>query len=71
MISQSGSQTIAVHILNNISRNKTNQAMKFGQLIEYNIRNIFLEKSYSNCGVESIPRPFSKKEIEHIFRSIF
>ena len=61
MISQSGSQTIAIHILNNISRNKTNQAMKFTQLIEYNMRNIFLEKSYSNCGVETIPRPFSKK----------
>ena len=34
--------------------------MKFGQLIEYNMRNIFLEKSYSKCGGESIPRPFPK-----------
>ena len=31
--------------------------MKFGQLIEYNIRNIFLEKSYTNCDQEAIPRP--------------
>ena len=30
-----------------ISRGKGNQAVKFGQLIEYN-RNIFLEKSYTN-----------------------
>ena len=35
--------------------------MKFGQLIEYNMRNIFVEKSYTKCGAESIPRPFSKK----------
>ena len=35
--------------------------MKFGQLIEYNMRNIFLEKSYTKCGGETISRPFSKK----------
>ena len=35
--------------------------MKFGQLIEYNIRNIFLGKSYTKCSEETIPRPFSKK----------
>ena len=35
--------------------------MKFGQLIEYDIRNIFLEKSYANCGGETSPRPFFKK----------
>ena len=35
--------------------------MKSGQLIEYNLRNIFLEKSYTKCGGETIPRPFSKK----------
>ena len=34
--------------------------MKFGQLIEHNTRNIFLEKSYTKCGRETIPRPFSK-----------
>ena len=32
-----------------------------GQLIEYNMKNIFLEKSYAKCGGETIPRPFSKK----------
>ena len=35
--------------------------MKFGQLIEYNTRNIFLEKSNTKCGGETIPTPFSKK----------
>ena len=29
--------------------------MKFGQLLEYNMRNIFVEKSYAKCGVETIP----------------
>ena len=47
--------------MTNISRNKGNQAMKFGQLIAYNTRNIFLEKSYTECSGENIPKPFSKK----------
>ena len=29
--------------------------MKFGQLIEYNTRNIFLEKLYTKYGGETIP----------------
>ena len=43
MTSQPGLQTIAIHILPNISQSKSNQAMKFGQLIEYKKRNIFLQ----------------------------
>ena len=35
--------------------------MKFGQLIECNIRNIFLEKSYTKCGGENSPGPFFEK----------
>ena len=35
--------------------------MKFGQLIKCNMKNIFLGKSYTNCGGKTIPRPFSKK----------
>ena len=35
--------------------------MKFGQLIEYNMRNIFVEKSYTKCAGETIPRPLSEK----------
>ena len=38
-------QVITIHILPDVSRSKGNQAMKFGQLIEYNVRNIFLQKS--------------------------
>ena len=61
MTSQSGKQTIAIHILPNILTSKCNQTMKLGQLIEYNIRNIFLEKSNAKCGGETIPGHFSKK----------
>ena len=35
--------------------------MKFGQLIEYNIRSIFLEKSYTKYDEETSPRTLSKK----------
>ena len=61
MTSQPGKQTIAINILPNISRSKSNQEMKFGQLIEYNTRNIFLEKSYMKYFEETIIRPFSIK----------
>ena len=36
--------TLRSEILPNISRSKRNQTMKFGQLVDYDIRNIFLEK---------------------------
>ena len=61
MTSQPGQQTIVIHILPNISRNKGKQTMKFGELIEYNMRNIILEKSYTKCGGETIPRPVCGK----------
>ena len=35
--------------------------MKFGQLMEYNMRSIFVEKSYTKCARETVPRPLSKK----------
>ena len=61
MTSQHGKQTIAIHILPYISRSKDNQTVKFGQLIEYNMSKIFLEKLYPKCGGETSPKPFSKK----------
>ena len=48
MTSQPGLQTIAIHILPNISQSKDNQTIKFGQLIEYNKRNIFFKKYAEN-----------------------
>ena len=61
MTLQPGQKTIAIYILPNIPRRKDNQTTKIDQLIEYNIRNIFLEKSYTKCDGETIPRPFFKK----------
>ena len=55
MTSQSGEQSIAIHVLPNISRIKGNHAMKSGQLIEYHMRNIFLENSYTERVGETIP----------------
>ena len=61
MTSKPGKQTIAIQILPYISRSKDNQIVKFGQLREYNMRKIFLEKSYAECGGETSPKHFSKK----------
>ena len=54
MMSQYGKQITTIHILPIISRSKGNQTMKFYPLIEYNMKNIFLEKSCTKCGEEKI-----------------
>ena len=58
MTSQPDQQSILKHILSNILRSKGNQKIKLGQLIEYNIGNIFLEKSCTKCDV--VTSPFKK-----------
>ena len=71
MTSQPDQQTIVIHMSPNISRSKGNQTVKFGQLIECNMRNIFLEKSCTKCGGETSPRRFSEKlKFKHISGSI-
>ena len=52
-------QTIAIHILPNISRSKGNQTMK----IEYKMCNLFVEKSYTKFGREIFPDLFLKNQI--------
>ena len=61
MTSQLGKQTIAIYLLPSISKSKHNQTMKFRQIIEYNLRNFFLEEPYAKCGGGTILTPFSKK----------
>ena len=68
MTSKTGKETITIHMLLDISRNKGTQTMKFGQLIEYNMGNNFLEKSGTKCGGKAIPKPFSK--IQNIYLCI-
>ena len=48
---------IARHILPNNARCKGNQIMKLGQLIEYNMKNVFLQKSLTKYDGEPISRP--------------
>ena len=44
MTSQTGWQTATINILPDISKTDGTQAIKFGQLVEYNVSNIFYEK---------------------------
>ena len=67
MALQPGKQTITIHIIGNISGSKGNQAMKFGQLIAYSMRNNFFENSYTKgCG-EILPDPFLKNQTWEYF----
>ena len=59
-MSQPWKQTVAMHILLNISRNKGNETMKFGQLIQHNMIIFFFEKSYTKCHRKTILDPFLK-----------
>ena len=46
----------------NISKSKGSQTIKVGQLIEYNIAKVFLEKSCTKSDGETSPRHFSKNQ---------
>ena len=59
MTSQTGQQIIAIHILSSISRSNRNQKMNVGQLIEDNMKNIFLEQ---NVVEKLVPDPFIKNQ---------
>ena len=73
-MSQPGYQTIKINILTIIWRSKGNQAMKFRQVIEYNLRNIVLQNSFrfffktQNVVKKLFRHPI---RIEHISGSIF
>ena len=51
-----GKQIITMNIFTNISRSKGNQVIEIAQLIDYNMMNIFLEKSYKKYSGEANPR---------------
>ena len=61
MTSQPGKQIISIHILSNITRSKNIHGIKFGQLIQYNMWNIFIEKSFTEYGRKSVTTPSSNK----------
>ena len=60
MTSQSRKQIIAIYILITIVISKGSQTIKFGQLTEYNMRNIFLENHSQNVVEKLFPDPFLK-----------
>ena len=60
--SETGQKIIPMHILPNISRSKNNHAMKFFQLTENYMRNLFLEKLYAKYGGETSPRRLYEKQ---------
>ena len=62
MTSQPRKQTIAIQILPKISKSKDNQVIKFGQLIEYNIRIIFLTNYTQNVEVKLFPDSIVKSQ---------
>ena len=62
MTSKTGQQIITIQIYCPISQQvKGTRQIKFGQLIEYKMRNIFLEKSYTECGGKTSPRTLKYK----------
>ena len=59
--SQTGKYTVTTLILSNISGSKAKKTIKFGQSIEYKMRNIFLEKLQTKYDGKACHRPFHKK----------
>ena len=62
MTSQPAQKAFGMHIFPNISRRKGNQTMKFGHLIEYNMRKIFLKNYTQNVVEKLFPDPFLKNQ---------
>ena len=63
MTSWIGKQIITTKTLPYISRSEDSQTMKFGELIEYNMRNIFFENTSWKCGQQTSSRFFFKNLI--------
>ena len=61
LTSQTVQQIVTIHMLSNISRSKCNSTVKFGQSIEYKMRNFFLQKSYTKCSGDASYRHIYKK----------
>ena len=62
MTSQTEQQITTMYVVPSISRSQGNHTAKFGQLIEHNMRNIFLEKLYTKYVEKLVPNPFTKNQ---------
>ena len=58
MASKTGKQIITIRRFSNISRSKSNQAIKFGQLIEYNRGKFFFKKIMQKMKQTLVPDLF-------------
>ena len=54
MMSQTRQQTVVIHILPDISGSKGNQIMKFGQLIQHNMKNIWILNTFLKNHVQNV-----------------
>ena len=64
MMSQPRKIAIVIHILPNISRNKGNQILKFGQPLDYYMRDInFLKNHAQNLADKLSPKSFLKSKL--------
>ena len=69
MTSQPGKQTVAIHVLPNVLKGKGNQTMKFGELIEYKMRNILLVNHTQNVVEKLFPVLFLKIKTDYILEA--
>ena len=61
--------TLTIKILSNISRSKSNKAMKFGQVIQYNNRNTFLINHAENLAGRLVLDLFLSKKALSEFKA--
>ena len=73
MTSQARNQIITTQNMSNITRNKSNQAMNFVQLMQYNMRNIFLENYVQNPlkQTKSLDQQFKFYTVFYVFIPLF
>ena len=66
MMLKPGKQIITIHRLLNISRSKGNQTMKFGQLIEQNMRKFLMKNHTQDVMKKLFPDRFPKSKMRLI-----
>ena len=68
MMSQTGYQIFTIHILPNVTKSKSNYAVKFSKLIKYSEKNVFLQRLCRKWGRETSSDLFlfAKKAISKV-----
>ena len=58
MMSFTGKLIVTIQIFSNVSRGKSNQTVKFGQLIEHNMKKSFVKSHIQSVMEKQVPDPF-------------